>query len=131
MFDLLKKIYAVAGKQSKRITVMFICDVLKSMFEGFTLGGLGYFLLAVSRAVFQAQPVTNNTIITVFCIMLAGITGKIVFGYISDRNKNIASYTMGAENRLVIGDKLKNVHMGYFSESRTRRCFRSVDNGYH
>ena len=118
MFDLLKKIYAVAGKQSKRITVMFICDVLKSMFEGFTLGGLGYFLLAVSRAVFQAQPVTNGTIITVFCIMLAGITGKIVFGYISDRNKNIASYTMGAENRLVIGDKLKNVHMGYFSESR-------------
>ena len=38
MFDLLKKIYAIAGKQSKRITVMFICDMLKSMFEGFTLG---------------------------------------------------------------------------------------------
>ena len=118
MFDLLKKIYAVAGKQSKRITVMFICDMLKSMFEGFTLGGLGYFLLTVSRAVFQRQPITNTHIITVFCIMLAAITGKIVFGYISDRNKNIASYTLGAENRLVIGDKLKNVHMGYFSESR-------------
>ena len=118
MFDLLKKIYAVAGKQSKRITVMFICDVLKSMFEGFTLGGLGYFLLTLSRAVFQSQPVTQRNIITVFCIMLVSLTGKIIFGYISDRNKNIASYTMGAENRLVIGDKLKNVHMGYFSESR-------------
>ncbi|MGP1455540.1 MAG: ABC transporter ATP-binding protein [Treponema sp.] len=118
MFDLLKKIYAVAGKQSKRITVMFVCDVLKSVFEGCTLGALGYFLLTLSRAVFHAQPVTNRSIITVFCIMLAGITGKIIFGYISDRNKNIASYTMGAENRLFIGDKLKNVHMGYFSESK-------------
>ena len=118
MFDLLKKIYAIAGKQSKRITTMFICDMLKSIFEGFTLGGLGYFLLTLSRAVFQSQPVTRSNIITVFCIMLTGITGKIIFGYISDRNKNIASYTMGAENRLVIGDKLKNVHMGYFSESR-------------
>ena len=118
MFDLLKKIYAIAGKQSKRITVMFICDMLKSIFEGFTLGGLGYFLLTLSRAIFQSQPVTKSNIITVFCILLAGLTGKIIFSYISDRNKNIASYTMGAENRLVIGDKLKNVHMGYFSESR-------------
>ena len=118
MFDLLKKIYAIAGKQSKRITVMFVCDMLKSVFEGFTLGGLGYFLLTLSRAVFQAQPVTKSNIITVFCIMLASMAGKIIFGYISDRNKNIASYTMGAENRLVIGDRLKNVHMGYFSESR-------------
>ena len=118
MFDLLNKIYAVAGKQSKRITVMFICDVLKSIFEGFMLGGLGYFLLTLSRAVFQAQPVIQHNITTVLCIMLTGITGKIIFGYIADRNKNIASYTMGAENRLVIGDKLKNVHMGYFSESR-------------
>lgn len=97
---------------------MFICDMLKSIFEGFTLGGLGYFLLTLSRAVFQSQPVTRSNIITVFCIMLVSLTGKIIFGYISDRNKNIASYTMGAENRLVIGDKLKNVHMGYFSESK-------------
>ena len=118
MFDLLKKIYAIAGKQSKRITTMFICDMLKSIFEGFTLGGLGYFLLTLSRAVFQSQPVTRSNIVTVFCIMLVSLTGKIIFGYISDRNKNIASYTMGAENRLVIGDKLKNVHMGYFSESK-------------
>ena len=118
MFDLVKKIYAIAGKQSKRITTMFICDMLKSIFEGFTLGGLGYFLLTLSRAVFQSQPVTQSNIITVFCIMLVSLTGKIIFGYISDRNKNIASYTMGAENRLVIGDKLKNVHMGYFSESK-------------
>lgn len=118
MFDLLKKIYAIAGKQSKRITTMFICDMLKSIFEGFTLGGLGYFLLTLSRAVFQSQPVTRSNIITVFCIMLVSLTGKIIFGYISDRNKNIASYTMGAENRLFIGDKLKNVHMGYFSESK-------------
>ena len=118
MFDLVKKIYAIAGKQSKRITTMFICDMLKSIFEGFTLGGLGYFLLTLSRAVFQSQPVTRSNIITVFCIMLVSLTGKIIFGYISDRNKNIASYTMGAENRLVIGDKLKNVHMGYFSESK-------------
>ena len=118
MFDLLKKIYAIAGKQSKRITTMFICDMLKSIFEGFTLGGLGYFLLTLSRAMFQSQPVTQRNIITVFCIMLVSLTGKIIFGYISDRNKNIASYTMGAENRLVIGDKLKNVHMGYFSESK-------------
>ena len=118
MFDLLKKIYAIAGKQSKRITTMFICDMLKSIFEGFTLGGLGYFLLTLSRAMFQSQPVTRSNIITVFCIMLVSLTGKIIFGYISDRNKNIASYTMGAENRLVIGDKLKNVHMGYFSESK-------------
>ena len=118
MFDLLKKIYTVAGKQSKRITVLFVCDVFKSMFEGLTLGALGLFLLTVSRAVFQSQPVTNRDIFIVFCVMFVSIAGKIIFAYIADRNKNIAAYTMGAENRLSIGDKLKNVNMGYFSESR-------------
>ena len=56
-----------------------------------------------------------NDVYTVFVISVISMMGKIVFGYLADRNKYIASYSLGAENRLYIGDRLKNVNMGYFS----------------
>lgn len=43
----------------------------------------------------------------VFAIAVTSMIGKVVFGYLADRNKYIASYNLGAENRLYIGDRLK------------------------
>ena len=43
--------------------------------------------------------------------------GKITCGYVADKNKNTASYSFGAENRLIVGDRLKKVNMGYFNDN--------------
>ncbi len=49
---------------------------------------------------------------------MLSVVGKILCSYMADRNKYIATYNMGAENRLYIGDQLKRVNMGYFSNNR-------------
>lgn len=115
MIELIKTLHEVSGSYSKRITRMFIFDVFKGIFEGIALGAILFCLTKICENIFTGLSVVMNDIYTVFVISVISMMGKIVFGYLADRNKYIASYSLGAENRLYIGDRLKNVNMGYFS----------------
>ena len=115
MRELLKTLYEVSGSYSKRITKMLIFDVIKGIFEGVSLGAILFCLIKICESIFNGQSIVIKDIYTVFAIATMSVVGKILFGYLADRNKYIASYSLGAENRLYIGDRLKNVNMGYFS----------------
>ena len=117
MTELIKKLYIVAGEQSARITKMLIFNTLKSFFESFMLGGILFILMRICEGIFDNNPVVMKDVYTVAFIELIGVTGKITCGYIADKNKNTASYSLGAENRLIVGDRLKKVHMGYFNDN--------------
>ena len=114
MRELIKTLYEVSGSYSKKITKMLIFDIFKGIFEGVALGAILFCLIKICENVFNGQPVLMKD---VFAIAAASMIGKIIFGYLADRNKYIASYSLGAENRLYIGDRLKNVNMGYFSSN--------------
>ena len=117
MLELIKRLYIVAGEQSARITKMLIFNTLKSFFESFMLGGILFILMRICEGIFDNNPVVMKDVYTVAIIELIGVTGKITCGYIADKNKNTASYSLGAENRLIVGDRLKKVHMGYFNDN--------------
>lgn len=118
MRDLIKKLYAIAGKESSKISRMLFFEVLKSIFEGVGLGAIMLLLLKVFQNIFEHRKIIIQDVYIVFCIALLSIVGKILCSYMADRNKYIATYNMGAENRLYIGDQLKRVNMGYFSNNR-------------
>lgn len=117
MRELIKTLYEVSGSYSKKITKMLIFDIFKGIFEGVALGAILFCLIKICENVFNGQPVLMKDVYVVFAIAAASMIGKIIFGYLADRNKYIASYSLGAENRLYIGDRLKNVNMGYFSSN--------------
>jgi len=117
MIELIKRLYTVAGKQSARITKMLIFNTLKSFFESFMLGGVLYILMKICEGIFDNNPVVMKDVYTVAVIELVGVVGKITCGYFADKNKNTASYSFGAENRLIVGDRLKKVNMGYFNDN--------------
>ena len=117
MIELIKRLYIVAGKQSGRITKMLIFNTLKSFFESFMLGGVLYILMKICEGIFDNNPVVMKDVYTVAVIELVGVVGKITCGYFADKNKNTASYSFGAENRLIVGDRLKKVNMGYFNDN--------------
>jgi len=94
---------------------MLIFDVLKGIFEGGGLSAILFCLMRICESIFDGRNVLMEDVYVVFAIAAVSMIGKILFGYLADRNKYIASYSLGAENRLYIGDRLKNVHMGYFS----------------
>ena len=111
MIELIKRLYIVAGKQSGRITKMLIFNTLKSFFESFMLGGILFILMKICEKIFDSNPVVMKDVYTVAVIELVGVVGKITCGYFADKNKNTASYSFGAENRLIVGDRLKKVNM--------------------
>ena len=117
MRELIKTLYEVSGSYSKKITKMLIFDIFKGIFEGVALGAILFCLIKICENVFNGQPVLMKDVYVVFAIAAASMIGKIISGYLADRNKYIASYSLGAENRLYIGDRLKNVNMGYFSSN--------------
>lgn len=117
MIELIKRLYIVAGKQSGRITKMLIFNTLKSFFESFMLGGVLFILMKICEGIFDNNPVVMKDVYTVAVIELVGVVGKIACGYVADKNKNTASYSFGAENRLIVGDRLKKVNMGYFNDN--------------
>lgn len=118
MRELVKKLYFISGKESPKISRMLFFEVIKSIFEGVSLGAIMLLLLKVFQNIFENRPVVMQDIYLVFLIALVAVIGKILFGYMADRNKYIATYNIGADNRLYIGDKLKQVNMGYFSRNR-------------
>lgn len=118
MRELLKKLYSIAGKESQKLSRMFVFEIVKSIFEGISLGAILFLLLKIFEKLFERKEVVMNDVYIVFGIALISVIGKIVFGYLADRNKYIATYNLGAENRLYIGDKLKQVNMGYFNFNR-------------
>jgi len=117
MRELIKKLYIVSGEQSRRITKMLIFNTLKSFFESFMLGGILFLLMKICENIFDGKMVTMNDVYMVAVIEMIGVIGKITCGYLADRNKNIASYSLGAENRIIVGDRLKKVNMGYFNDN--------------
>lgn len=118
MRELVKKLYFISGKESPKISRMLFFEVIKSIFEGVSLGAIMLLLLKVFQNIFENRTVVMQDIYLVFLIALVAVIGKILFGYMADRNKYIATYNIGADNRLYIGDKLKQVNMGYFSRNR-------------
>lgn len=118
MRELIKKLYAIAGKEASKIKRMLFFEVLKSIFEGIALGAIMLLLLRVFQNIFEQRPVVMQDVYLVFGIAFFSVAGKIFCGYMADRNKYIATYKMGAENRLYIGDQLKRVNMGYFNNNR-------------
>lgn len=118
MRELIKKLYMISGKESPKISRMLFFEVLKSIFEGVALGAIMLLLLKVFQNIFEHREVVIQDVYMVFGVALLSVTGKILCSYMADRNKYIATYNMGAENRLYIGDQLKQVNMGYFNSNR-------------
>ena len=118
MRELLNKLYSIAGKESQKLSRMIVFEIVKSIFEGISLGAILFLLLKIFEKLFEQKEVVMNDVYIVFGIAVLSVAGKIVFGYLADRNKYIATYNLGAENRLYIGDKLKQVNMGYFNSNR-------------
>ena len=94
MRELLKNLYRIAGKESSKITKMLLFEVLKSFFEGVALGATMLLLLKLFENLFERRPIGTGDVIEVFLAALLSVVGKIVCGYLADRNKYIASYNL-------------------------------------
>ena len=111
MITVFKKIWNFAEKEQPNIQKSIIVGFLCAAFNAMQMGGVYYVLVKIFD-----ETLSVKDIAVVLGILLVSLVGKIITQYISQLEQTHAGYFMAADKRIRIGNKLKRVPMGFFSE---------------
>ena len=111
MITVFKKIWNFAEKEQSNIRKSIIVGFLCAAFNAMQMGGVYYVLVKIFD-----ETLSMKDIAIVLGILLVSLVGKIITQYISQLEQTHAGYFMAADKRIRIGNKLKKVPMGFFSE---------------
>lgn len=117
MIHLIRRLLDFSGKERNALIVSFIFSLLNAIFEVLPIIAI----LTVLSEMFSTVDgglMSASTVWKSFVIMLASIAGRIVFSNLSCMKRTIGSFSMCANKRLEIGERLKRIPMGYFSDNR-------------
>ncbi len=111
MLNTLKKIWIFAGVERSNINQSVILSFFYAVFHMLQIGAIYYVILAL------LEPNTSSSVAWVASgLIIASIAGRAILNCITQLQQTHAGYFMAANKRIFIGDKLKRVPMGYFSE---------------
>ena len=111
MITVFKKIWNFAEKEQPNIRKSIIVGFLCAVFNAMQMGGVYYVLVKIFD-----ETLSVKDIAVVLGILLVSLVGKIITQYVSQLEQTHAGYFMAADKRIRIGNKLKKVPMGFFSE---------------
>lgn len=111
MITVFKKIWNFAEKEQSNIRKSIIVGFLCAAFNAMQMGGVYYVLVKIFD-----ETLSVKDIAVVLGILLVSLVGKIITQYLSQLEQTHAGYFMAADKRIRIGNKLKKVPMGFFSE---------------
>lgn len=111
MITVFKKIWNFAEKEQPNIQKSIIVSFLCAAFNALQMGGVYYVLVKIFDDTLSVKDIA-----IVLGILLVSLVGKIITQYISQLEQTHAGYFMAADKRIRIGNKLKRVPMGFFSE---------------
>lgn len=111
MITAFKKIWNFAEKEQSNIRKSIIVGFLCAAFNAMQMGGVYYVLVKIFD-----ETLSVKNIAVVLGILLVSLVGKIITQYVSQLEQTHAGYFMAADKRIRIGNKLKKVPMGFFSE---------------
>jgi ATP-binding cassette subfamily B protein len=126
MVKTLKRLLEFSGTHKGDMIQSFIYSVIFTIFEALSIPAIVYSINSIIEAKENGSQITIKTIIIAFLFMFISLSGKILFGYISNSKNSIAAFNMCADKRIEIGDRLKRMPMGYFSSNRLGEIASSV-----
>ena len=117
MIQMIRRLLVFSGTQRKNLIVSFVLSLVDSFFAMLPVMAI-LTMLSEMLKVLSGGSMNPASIWISFVIMLLSIGGRIVFGNIASLKRTFGSFAMCAEKRLEIGEHMKRVPMGYFSENR-------------
>ncbi|MDL2217543.1 ABC transporter ATP-binding protein/permease [Christensenellaceae bacterium OttesenSCG-928-M15] len=111
MITIFKKFFQFAGEQKKNFYISLLYAFLLAMFEALRIPAIAVILTALVKG-----SMTVNTILTSLGIMLLSIAGSALMRNRTVIRQTVGGYTMCAQKRVEIGERLKYMPMGYFNE---------------
>ena len=102
----------LSGDLSKRIWGSFVCGFLESMFGLLPIGAV-FFVLSQLQS---GHGITGQTWGIVLGLIIGGLALRSIFKYLVDRLQSTAGFEFVARERIALGDRLRNVPMGFFHD---------------
>ncbi len=118
MFEMITRIYNLAGTHKPKIIKGIIFNCLKALFQVSMMLGVFYVLV-------NLDDLSMNIILGAFAITLVSLLGRFFFQWMYDKTMSGAGYDIFRDYRLEIGKKLKMAPMGYFSE-KNLGCIQNI-----
>lgn len=110
MLKIIRRVLRLSGNLSKRIWGSFICGFLESMFGLLPIAAVFLVLIELQNG----QPITGQTWGIVIGLIAGGLILRMIFKYLVYRLQSTAGFEFVARERIALGDRLRNVPMGFF-----------------
>lgn len=113
MLKIIRRVLRLCGNLSKRIWGSFICGFLESMFGLLPIAAVFLVLIELQNG----QPITGQTWGIVIGLIAGGLILRMIFKYLVYRLQSTAGFEFVARERIALGDRLRNVPMGFFHDN--------------
>ncbi|HII0854379.1 TPA: ABC transporter ATP-binding protein [Staphylococcus aureus] len=111
MFRITFKILNWVSPYKTRMILGFIMSFLNAIFIALPI----FLALQIFNNVVSHKSIYGKDIFNVVIIMIILVLGRFITAYLKSKNQESIAYEMSANERLNIGNKLKNVPLGYFN----------------
>ena len=112
MLKIIRRVLRLSGDLSKRIWASFVCGFLESMFGLLPICAV-FFVLSQLQS---GLGITGQTWGIVLGLIIGGLTLRSIFKYLVYRLQSTAGFEFVARERITLGDRLRNVPMGFFHD---------------
>lgn len=119
MFCMIKRIIRWSDTYKKRIYIGFFLAFFISIFISMPmiLAAMGIQLILSDMQ--DNAVLTNKEIVIFFLLLLASVFGRFFFSYLKSKIQDTVIYERLSDERIQIGDILKRVPLGFFSDHST------------
>ena len=111
MIEVFRKIWNFSGIEQGNIKKSIVAGFFHAIFNAFQFAAIYFVLVEIFNGT-----VDYKSIFISLAILLISLVGKIITQKISQMNQTHAGYFMAANKRIDIGEKIKKVPMGFFSD---------------
>lgn len=112
MLKVIKRVLRLSGDLSKRIYASFVFSFIDSIVAMFPVGAVFYTLTKIQNN----KAFAGNDWLVLFGILIISLVVRIVFKYLVYSFQSTAGFEFVSRERITLGDKLRNVGMGFFHE---------------
>ena len=111
MLNMIQRILAFSSKYKSRIYTAFVFSFLKSIFSQMPI-----MLAFVIIAMYLDQSLNVHSLIICGIVMVVIVILQIICQYLADKKQSSAGFEVTADKRLELGNHLRKLPMGYFTE---------------
>ena len=112
MLKIIKRVLRLSGDLSKRIYASFVFSFIDSIMAMFPVGAVFYTLTKIQNN----KAFAGNDWLVILEILIISLVVRMVFKYLVYSFQSTAGFEFVSRERITLGDKLRNVGMGFFHE---------------